>query len=51
MTVKELIKELQQCNPNAEVRVVEDVDDGNPNYWVELVDERSNEEVLIIGKE
>ena len=50
MRVKELIKELQKCNPNAEVRVIEEVDDGNPNYWVELVDER-NEEVLIIGRE
>ena len=32
MLVTDLIKILGQCNPNAEVRVVEDVDDGNPNY-------------------
>jgi len=50
MTVNELIRMLQQCNPDAEVRVVENVDDGNPNYWVNLVDSRE-EEVLIIGKE
>tara|TARA_A100001201_G_scaffold48341_1_gene48278 strand:+ start:301 stop:453 length:153 start_codon:yes stop_codon:yes gene_type:complete len=50
MKVKELIKKLEQCDPNNEVRVIEDVDDGNPNYWVELVDERESE-VLIIGKE
>jgi len=50
MTVHELIRMLQQCNPDAEVRVVEEVDDGNPNYWVALVDEREDE-VLLIGKE
>lgn len=50
MKVKQLIKKLEQCDPNIEVRVIEDVDDGNPNYWVELVDERESE-VLIIGKE
>ena len=41
---------LLECNPDAEVRVIEDVDNGDPNYWVTLVDERE-EEVLIIGKE
>jgi hypothetical protein len=50
MTVHELIRMLQQCNPDAEVRVIEDVDNGDPNYWVTLVDEREDE-VLIIGKE
>lgn len=50
MTVHELIRMLQQCNPDSEVRVVEEIDDGNPNYWVTLVDEREDE-VLIIGKE
>lgn len=50
MKVKELINLLQECNPEIEVRIIEDADDGNPNYWVEQVDERK-EEVLIIGKE
>jgi hypothetical protein len=50
MLVTDLIRILGQCNPNAEVRVVEDVDNGDPNYWVTLVDEREDE-VLIIGKE
>jgi len=50
MKVKELIRKLQECNPDAEVRVVEEVDNGDPNYWVTLVDEREDE-VLIIGKE
>mgnify|MGYP001048727223 CR=1 FL=1 len=50
MKVKQLITMLQECNPDAEVRVIEDVDNGDPNYWVTLVDERE-EEVLIIGKE
>ncbi len=50
MLVIDLIRILGQCNPNAEVRVVEDVDDGNPNYWVAQVDDREDE-VLLIGKE
>jgi len=50
MLVTDLIRILGQCNPNAEVRVVEGVDNGDPNYWVTLVDEREDE-VLIIGKE
>ena len=50
MTVHELIRMLQQCNPDSEVRVIEDIDDGNPNYWVALVEEREDE-VLLIGKE
>ena len=50
MRVTDLIRILGQCNPNAEVRVVEDIDDGNPNYWVTSVDEREDE-VLLIGKE
>ena len=50
MLVTDLIRILGQCNPNAEVRVIEDVDDGNPNYWVAQVDEREDE-VLLIGKE
>lgn len=54
MKVKELISELSKCNPDATVRVVEEVDDGNPNYWVEEVDQRQDRndfEVLIIGRE
>ena len=47
MTVNELIRMLQQCNPDAEVRVAEIVDDGGPNYWVTIVDSREDE-VLII---
>jgi hypothetical protein len=50
MKVKDLIDELEKCDPDSEVRVIEHIDDGDPNYWVELVDERSDE-VLIIGKE
>jgi len=50
MLVTDLITILGQCNPHAEVRVVENVDDGNPNYWVSLVDAREDE-VLLIGKE
>lgn len=50
MFVVDLIRILEQCNPNAEVRVIEEVDDGNPNYWLTQVDERG-EEVLLIGKE
>ena len=54
MKVKDLIKQLRKCNPNASVRVVEEIDNGDPNFWLEEVDERRDQndfEVLLIGRE
>lgn len=54
MKVKDLIEQLSKCNPNASVRVVEEIDNGDPNFWVEEVDERRDQndfEVLLIGRE
>jgi|TARA_R100000479_G_scaffold113319_1_gene57304 hypothetical protein len=50
MKVKDLIKQLNKCNEESDVRVVEDSDNGDPNFWVVEIDERDGE-VLLIGKE
>ena len=50
MKVKDLIKQLNECNEESDVRVIEDSDNGDPNFWIVEVDEREGE-VLLIGKE
>ena len=60
MTVKELIKKLQQIEDTTlSVRVIEEKDNGRPNYWLNNIDisdtgETGYElhgEVRLIGKE
>jgi len=60
MTVKELIEELQNIEDKAlSVRVIEEKDNGCPNYWLNSIDisdtgETGYEihgEVRLIGKE
>ena len=50
MKVKDLIKQLNKCNEESDLRVVEYSDNGDPNFWVVEIDERDGE-VLLIGKE
>ena len=42
MKVKDLIKQLNKCNEESDVRVVEDSDNGDPNFWVVEIDERDD---------
>jgi len=39
MNVKELIEELKKIKDKTlEVRVIEDYDDGGPNYWIRSIE-------------
>ena len=39
MTVKDLIKQLQKIeNKNLPIRVIEEMDNDNPNYWLRVSD-------------
>ena len=39
MTVKDLIKQLQKIeNKNLPIRVIEEMDNDNPNYWLRAAD-------------
>ena len=39
MTVKDLIKQLQKIeNKNLPIRVIEEMDNDNPNYWLRASD-------------
>ena len=60
MTVKELIKELQQIEDTTlSVRVIEEKDNGRPNYWINNIDISNtgdtgyelHGEVRLIGRE
>jgi hypothetical protein len=60
MTVKELIEELQNIEDKAlSVRVIEEKDNGRPNYWINNIDISNtgdtgyelHGEVRLIGKE